>query len=200
MDFEPDMYEKTFFENASDEQISYLPREFELAKIGAIRHMIAIITTNDPHELKDIDPKKISLRNTARKFIMDARDEKEARGEFFWTLGLFGTQAMADEANMTLEEYWEQIIQACFLNEADPIAKWKEVFSENARIREKLNALDIRTVHVVGNDVNLHVSLGENRQWLGGSGHNIPSFEIFTSPDWRGTSGMYRSNQPFFGF
>jgi len=30
------------------------------------------------------------------------------------------------------------------------------------------------------------------------SGHNIPSFEIFLSPDWRGTEGRYYANQPSF--
>jgi aminopeptidase len=33
---------------------------------------------------------------------------------------------------------------------------------------------------------------------MGVSGHNIPSFEIFTSPDWRGTKGVYYSNLPSF--
>jgi aminopeptidase len=30
------------------------------------------------------------------------------------------------------------------------------------------------------------------------SGHNIPSFESFTSPDWRGAQGMYYANQPSY--
>ena len=30
------------------------------------------------------------------------------------------------------------------------------------------------------------------------SGHNIPSFEIFTSPDWRGTQGIFYMDQPSF--
>jgi aminopeptidase len=33
---------------------------------------------------------------------------------------------------------------------------------------------------------------------VGISGHNIPSFEIFTSPDWRGTEGIYYANLPSF--
>jgi aminopeptidase len=34
--------------------------------------------------------------------------------------------------------------------------------------------------------------------WLGGRGANIPSFEIFTSPDWRGTNGVFYADQPSF--
>jgi aminopeptidase len=33
---------------------------------------------------------------------------------------------------------------------------------------------------------------------VGISGHNIPSFEIFLSPDWRGTEGRYYANMPSF--
>jgi aminopeptidase len=64
-------------------------------------------------------------------------------------MALYGTEAMAKEANMTLEEYREQIINACFLNEADPIAKWKEVFAYQETIKSKLNALKIQSVHMV---------------------------------------------------
>jgi len=42
------------------------------------------------------------------------------------------------------------------------------------------------------------ITPGEKRKWIGISGHNIPSFEIFISPDWRGTEGTYYANQPSF--
>jgi aminopeptidase len=53
---------------------------------------------------------------------------------------------------------------------------------------------------VVGPDANLWIKLGDQRQWLGGSGRNIPSFELFTSPDWRGTDGWIRFNQPLYRY
>ena len=42
------------------------------------------------------------------------------------------------------------------------------------------------------------MTLGENRRWIGGGGRNIPSFEIFTSPDWRGTEGWIRFSEPLY--
>ena len=42
--------------------------------------------------------------------------------------------------------------------------------------------------------------IGEQRRWLGGRGRNIPSFEIFTSPDWRGTEGWIDFNQPLYRY
>jgi len=46
--------------------------------------------------------------------------------------------------------------------------------------------------------VDLHVQIGDHRKWLSGGGKNIPSFEIFTSPDWRGTNGTIKFNQPLY--
>jgi aminopeptidase len=50
---------------------------------------------------------------------------------------------------MSLEEYRNQIIEACFLNELDPVKKWKEVTAEIHRVRDKLNELKLEYVHVI---------------------------------------------------
>jgi aminopeptidase len=136
----------------------------------------------------------------AFKPVMDWRTEKENAGRFSWTLGLYGTPAMAAEAGITEQEYWGQIASACFLDEDDPIARWREVAGQIGDFVARLNALPIDRLHVVGEDVDLQLTLGERRQWVGGSGRNIPSFEIFTSPDWRGTNGWIAFNQPLYRY
>jgi aminopeptidase len=125
---------------------------------------------------------------------MKMREVKEQAGRLSWSLCLYGTPSMAQEAGLSLEEYWEQIIEACYLQEEDPVGKWKEVQGEIEEIKEKLDALQIKGLHIKGEDVDLHIRLGAYRKWLSGGGKNIPSFEIFTSPDWRGTRGSIRSS------
>ena len=46
--------------------------------------------------------------------------------------------------------------------------------------------------------IDLQISAGEKRKWVGISGRNIPSFELFTSPDWRQTRGVFYADQPSF--
>ena len=46
--------------------------------------------------------------------------------------------------------------------------------------------------------MDFETKLGEHRRFQGISGANIPSFEVFTSPDWRGTRGTYYANLPSF--
>lgn len=58
--------------------------------------------------------------------------------------------------------------------------------------------MKVNFYHIESEHVDLFITPGEKRKWVGISGHNIPSFEIFLSPDWRGTKGIYFSNQPSF--
>ena len=62
---------------------------------------------------------------------------------------MFGTPAMAKEAKLSLKEYREQIIKACYLDFKDPIAQWKKTFTGVAKIEKKLSDMQIERVHVV---------------------------------------------------
>jgi aminopeptidase len=191
---------RSFFELASDEQIDSFPGRYMRGLVDEMDHQVAVICDADPHALESIDPARIMRRGEAMKPILDWRGEKENEGRFSWTLGLYGTPAMAEEAQMSLEEYWEQIIHACFLDEQDPIARWREVQAQIDVTKERLDALGIERVHVEGEDADLWITVGESRRWLGGRGRNIPSFELFTSPDWRGTEGWIRFDQPLYRY
>jgi aminopeptidase len=61
-----------------------------------------------------------------------------------------------------------------------------------------LNSMSVKYYHIESANVDLKITPGEQRQWIGISGHNIPSFELFVSPDWRGTSGVYFADQPSY--
>ena len=196
----PDDVSKEFFELAGPEQLGQFPKKYMRGLVNETDHSISIISETNKHELEGIDPKKIMLRSSSFKPAKEWWEEKENKGQYTWTLALYPTLAMAREAGMTLPQYWRQVTKACFLDQADPIAKWKQVFSQNAKVLVKLNKLKIDKVHVQGQGVDLWVKIGPGRKWLGGSGRNIPSFEVFISPDWRGTNGTIEFNQPLYRY
>ena len=191
-----------FYENANDEQLKFFPAKYLKGLVDQIDHSVFLLAEKDPRALQGIDPKKIMQRGLALKPFMDWRHQKEWKGKFTWTIALYGTPAMAREAGLSEKEYWNQIIKACFLDEKDPIAKWKQVYKQIEHYRSKLNKLSpkINKLHAVGPDMDIWYTLGEKRAWHAGSGRNIPSFEIFTSPDWRGTNGWIRINQPLYRY
>jgi len=196
----PDNVDRSYFELADEAELKFFPKKYFKGLADEIDHSIGIISETDKHELEGIDPRKIMLAQKSRKLMRDWLDAKENAGRFTWTLALYGTEAMAKEAGMTLKEYWDQIIKACFLNESDPISKWREVFRQNNQILQRINLLPIEKVHIEGAGIDLWITIGEKRKWLGGSGRNIPSFEVFTSPDWRGTNGHIEFNQPLYRY
>jgi aminopeptidase len=191
---------RDFFELADDAQLDRFNSRYMRGLIDEMDHQITVLAEADPHALDAVDPAKIMRQGAAMRPLLDWRGEKENAGRFSWTLGLYGTPEMAAEAGMSLQEYWEQIVHACFLDSEDPIARWREVGERVSRTREWLDSLAIERLHVEGEDVDLRVSVGERRRWLGGRGRNIPSFELFTSPDWRGTEGWIYCNQPLYRY
>lgn len=196
----PSRTEHIFFQYASDDQLIFFPSALRKAEADLIDHQISIIADPDPHELKDIDPRRLFRAMDARRKMREWLDAKEKRSAFSWTIALYGTEAMASEAGMSYEDYWHQIVSACFLDSNDPIAEWKKVQKEQERVKSALNALEIEWLHVEGERIDLHVQIGKHRAWLGGSCRNIPSFEIFISPDWRGTNGKIYFNQPLYRY
>lgn len=195
-------FTRYFYERAKPHQIQFFPDKYLRGLVDQMDHSLFILSDADPHALQGIDPKKIMARGQALKPFMDWRRDKEHQGKFSWTIGLYGTPAMAKEAGLSEKAYWNQIIKACFLDKGDPIATWKKVYKEIEQIKTKLNAMAPHTdkLHAVGPDMDLWVTLGAKRRWLAGRGVNMPSFEIFTSPDWRGTNGWIRFNQPLYRY
>lgn len=189
---------RMFFELANEDQLDWFPEKYMKGLIEEADHWVSIIADDDPHALKGIDSAKIMRKQLAMKPAMDWRTDKEHQGKLTWTLALYGTESMAKEADMSLEEYWNEIITACYLDEADPVAKWKEIAAETGRVKDALDAMPIDKLHVEAEDTDLWITLGEKRLWKGGEGRNIPSFEVFTSPDCRYTEGHIRFSEPLY--
>ncbi|MBD3279230.1 MAG: aminopeptidase, partial [Candidatus Pacebacteria bacterium] len=193
-------FEQHYYNLANQKQLTFFPQQYLKSRTELIDHQINIIADPHPRALSAIEPKKIILARDSKKAYRDWLVAKETQGKFTWTTALWGVPAKAAEVGLELEAYWQQIIKACFLDLTNPVAKWQEIFSLQQEIKDKLNKLRIKHLKIKGPDVDLTVKLGADRIWQGGSGRNIPSFELFTSPDWRGTQGWIRFNEPLYRY
>jgi len=193
-------FEKLFFEKANENQLKFTPKKYLKSLVDTIDHRLYIIAPTDPFLLKNIDPKKIILANLSRQILKKWIFEKEDKGNLTWSLCLYGTEGLAKEASLSIEEFWGEIIRACFLDQEDPLFFWRSVFSKINDLVKKINSLPVEKFHIISKDTDLYICLGEKRVWRGGSGANIPSFEIFTSPDWRGTEGKIYFDYPLYRY
>lgn len=189
--------EKNFFKKSNEQQLAFQApgqKEFNKNLNGAI----SLIAPESVTHLKHIDPQKIGKAALARKPLRDILWAKEDNGGFGWTLCMIPTQGAADTAGISLKQYTSQVIKACYLDMDDPVKGWQETFKKAMTIKKWINQMKVEYYHIESDHMDLKITPGERRKWVGISGHNIPSFEIFMSPDWRGTEGIYYANLPSY--
>ncbi|MEF3279901.1 MAG: aminopeptidase [Elusimicrobiota bacterium] len=189
--------ERNFYLYSDAKQRKFIPcgeKEF----FSSLNGNIYISAPSSLTHLKGIDSRKQSEVAKAKKFLRDIMEKRETRGLFGWTLCTYPTEELARHARLSLKDYTEQIIKACFINEKNPVKKWEEVFKNISEIKKWLNSMGIEDVNILSPNIDINIKIGEKRKFLGGSGHNIPSFEIFTSPDARYTNGKYFANLPTY--
>ncbi len=189
--------EHAFFSLTDSSQLRFVPPGEE----DLMHHLngaISLLAPESLTHLQNVNPEHIGTSIVARKKLRDILDSRENSGEFGWTLCLLPTAELAVQAGISEQAYTRQIIQACYLDCLDPITQWREIYAKADSIKEHLNSLSIESLHLESKNCDLKITPGRQRKWVGISGHNIPSFEIFTSPDWRGTEGTYFMDQPSF--
>ena len=189
--------EHDYYTMANDKQLVYIPPGEE-ALFAGLNGSISIYAPESLTHLGKIDPKRIGKAAVAKNKLRNMLDKREAQGKFSWTLCIFPTAELAKHARITQKSYSAQIVRACFLNKTSPVMEWQRIYKEAQLIKQWLNRMPIAYLQVESENVDLQISLGESRKWVGISGRNIPSFEIFVSPDWRGIRGTYYADQPSY--
>ena len=193
--------------HASIEQLSK-PRPWaieRIKKLAAERGVaISLVGGPDPHLFDDVDPAK------AAAFPLEeamARKEALLVQQLRWTVVAAPNPGWAREVfgEPDVERLWEAVATAMRLDEADPVTSWRERAAELAARGRALNALDLTEVHYRSAATDLTVGLVPNSRWAGGGGEdpdgfsfmpNIPTEEVFTSPDRRRADGTISLTKP----
>ena len=189
--------ERDFYENAAQKQLIYVPPgDKEL--VDNLGGLVSILAPSSLTHLSHVEPELIGVLQKSRKFLRDIMDRREEHGVFGWTLCLYPTPALAEKAGMSLDDYAAQVAKACHLNQAQPEKDWQAFYTQAQDIKAKLAGLDIDSYHIESAGTDLVVAHGEKRRWVGITGHNIPSFELYISPDWRRTEGVFYADLPSY--
>ncbi|MGE4178020.1 MAG: aminopeptidase [Thermoleophilia bacterium] len=109
------------------------------------------------------------------------------------------------EPDAAYARLWDEIAHVCRLDEPDPAAAWRARGAELAAAADRLNARRLDALHFVGPGTDLRVGLLPQSRWVGGGDQrndglphlpNIPTEEVFTTPDPTRTEGHVASTQP----
>ena len=145
-------------------------------------------------EDQNVDAGKRKIRQQAFQPVMNTYFKRTATLDLRRSLCQYPTQANAQEAGMSLEEYQEFVFNACRLYDENPIESWKEVRREQQQIVDLLNS---RTkVRYQGDGIDISFST-EGRTWINSDGRtNMPSGEVYTSPVEDSVNGVIHFSYP----
>ncbi len=163
----------------SEEQLRWLS-PLEMLVMEEFDATLTIMAQENTRALSGADARKQTLLAQAREPLQETFMRRNGERSLRWSVTLWPTSAYAQEAEMSLEAFSEFVYEACFLNDPDPVARWREFGREQRRLVKWLR--DKREVRVVASGTDLRLSVA-GRPFINGDGRrNFPDGELFTSP------------------
>ena len=184
---------RLFLREASDEQMAWLDPSMTLYYEKADVY-IRIGSSSNTRSMTNIPAARVQKLRAAQRYWLDTRLTRAANLTFEWVGTWYPTEASAQEANMSLEDYEDFVYSTMFLDKDNPAAEWKSL---SAMQQKKVDWLKgKKLVKCVGPEIDLELSI-EGRTFVNSDGHkNMPSGEIFTGPVEESVNGWVRFSYP----
>jgi len=178
--------------HGAEEQIGFVS-PIALREMDAIDASITIWSETNTRSFSRADTDRRQRQLAAQRQLALRRRDRIARGEHRWCGTLCPTEAHAQDAEMSLEDYEAFVFGACHVLDDDPVAHWTGVGEHMQARADELAA--VRELRIVGEDTDLTVVV-RGRTWRPAYGRkNVPDGEVYTSPVESGINGTIR-----FGF
>jgi aminopeptidase len=164
---------------------------------------IALIGDADPHLLDGADPVRAAAFPLDETRLM----REKVLGRLRWTVVGAPNPGWAGQVfgEPDTDRLWDAVSTAMRLDAKDPALAWRERAATLADRGSRLDALELTSVRYVGDGTDLTVGLIPGCHWTGGGlvdaagipyMPNIPTEEVFTSPDRRRADGVIRLTKP----
>ena len=184
---------EAWLREGNDEQLQWInPADRLLAE--QVDCFLNIQSETNTRQYAGVDPSRQAIAQRAQRELFHLRQNRPEGHEARWCLTLYPTEAYAQDADMSLEDFTEFVYEACFLNSDDPAARWKELGERQQFYVDWLR--DKRNVHIIGPDTDLKLSIA-GRTFRNSDGkRNFPSGEFFTGPVEDSAQGHIRYTVP----
>ncbi len=200
-------------ELADDETLDWVPpwygRRIELlGDLDAAR--CVLVPLMPPGLLDGLDPTRTGRdRLPAIQETFKTIDDRSIA----WTLSPYPTRGWAEvvypglDPETALEQLWRDVVHVCRLDEPDPAAAWQARLEEIFQAASRLDALELDAIHFKGPGTDLTVGLLPSSRFAKEGGApstrsgvrhvpNLPTEEVFTTPDPERTEGVVSATKP----
>lgn len=199
--------------HASPDTLEFVPPWIGARARALGEHRAAIVALSGPvapHAMDGIDPERLG-----RDMLPMVKESIEIVNERTtnWTIAPCPTPDWASlvhsdlEPDAALTRLWEQVAHVCRLDASDPLAAWEERLDRLEAVAQDLDRLHLDRVRFEGPGTDLSVGLLPSSAWrcarlstVDGIVHapNLPTEEVFTTPDPERVDGVVAATKPLF--
>jgi len=182
-----------YYSEAGDAELDRLD-PLLLHEMENIDVSIRTFPDENPHALTSVDPGKKQRRLRATSPLTEKFVQRWKEGHLRWVGTAYPTEALAQEARLSLEEFANFVFEAGKLNEENPAEAWKALSARQQKLCDRLNQCS--TLRYTGLDTDLTFSC-QARTWINCDGKkNFPDGEVFTGPVEDSANGTIRFTYP----
>lgn len=167
-----------------------------------------MIESETPNILDDVDKEKFNKAIRTNKKTRQIFREKETTYQISWCIAAYPNELWAKSIFPNDENAYEKLLKViceiCMVDESNPIESWNEYLNTARTRASQLDSLEIKMLNYknsLGTD--LKIVMPKNHAWKSvaddGDGTmivNMPSYEVFSAPDYRYTEGIVYSSRP----
>lgn len=168
-----------------------------------------MLETQIPHFFDDVPAEKITMANKINRKTREIFRQKETTYQIPWCIAALPNELWAQELFGMQKDGYEKLFKLlmhiCMVDAKDPIQSWNQYLQKTKELTNKLNQLKIKILHYknkLGTD--LYLEMPDNVIWTSVADMmekndmivNMPSYEIFSSPNYLKTKGVVYSSRP----
>jgi aminopeptidase len=182
--------------------------EWELVKARSFDDpgvaLISLTGNPEPHLFDDVDPHRLAARSLE---LSQTRSTAMMKGAVAWTVAAAPNPGWAEQVfgEPDVERLWEAVSIAFRLDEPDVVGAWRAHHARLTARAAAVTALRLDAVRYHGEGTDLTVGMIPDAIWTGGgltttggvaTMPNLPTEEVFTSPDRTRADGRIRLTRP----
>ncbi len=169
-----------------------------------------MFVSDNPDLMQDIDKNILAHASKTSRTSRPLYKKRQSTNDVAWCIASASTTGWAKKVFNNdpncVEKLWNKIFDICLINEEDPLEAWDKKLEKSSERSKKLIELNIKTLHYTNSlGTNLYIGLSNNTIWYGAKENmpngtpiicNMPTEEIFTTPNRLMTNGIVYSSKP----
>ncbi|OVE79618.1 hypothetical protein BVY01_01985 [bacterium I07] len=186
-------YMEILLKYGNDEQIKFIS-PFENSANQDFETTMYIGAPKNKFTTSGVDPDRLNMFYDSRKRFVESFMKRIAEKALKWCVTAFPTEAIAQDARMSLSTYKEFFYSACKLDQPDPVQAWKDLGEQQEKLIHWLKGKD--EVRIKGPYIDLRMSI-KGRTFMNAEGkNNFPDGEIYTGPVEESVNGWVKFTYP----